>query len=296
MSDPVRVAVVTGAASGIGRHWAGVLARGRQYRLVLADVNEAGLRAAFAPSEDLRLFAFDIRSVEGWQRLVDETLAAWGRIDVLFNIAGGGRAGFLLDVPLEHVDTTIDVNLKGPVYGMKAVAPVMVRQGVGHIVNMGSLSSLAPTPGHELYSAAKSGLRAVSLAAAVRLRPMGVFVTVVCPDLVDTPALDRQLELEPEDVALIHSGPGALSVVDVEKALQRVLRERPLELALPAWRGWLARVNSLYPPLMLRLYRPLVRRGLKRLERVRRERRAMGPAPPAALPVAPDPARSAGGR
>jgi NAD(P)-dependent dehydrogenase (short-subunit alcohol dehydrogenase family) len=296
MGVPVRVAIVTGAASGIGRHWAGALARDGEYRLVLADANEAGLRAAFAPSEHVRLLAFDVRSIGGWRSLAEETVAAFGRIDVLFNIAGGGRPGFLLDVPFEHVDTTIDVNLKGPIYGMKAVAPVMVRQRSGHIVNMGSLASLAPTPGHELYSAAKSGLRAVSLAAAVRLRPSGVFVTVVCPDLVDTPALARQLELEPEDVALIHSGPGALSVVDVERALCRVLRERPLELSLPAWRGWLAKVNSLYPPLMLRLYGPLMRRGLRRLERVRRERQAMESSGQAPLPVAPDPARSAGGR
>lgn len=297
MGDPLKVVVVTGAASGIGRHWASVLAREPEYRLVLADVNEAGLRAAFTPGERVCLVAFDIRSVDGWRRAVEETLSRFGRIDLLFNIAGGGRPGFVLGVPFEHVDTTIDVNLKGPIYGMKAVAPVMVRQGSGHIVNVGSLASLAPTPGHELYSAAKAGLRAVSLATAVRLRPRGVFVTVVCPDLVDTPALTRQLELEPEDVALIHSGPGALSVIDVERAFFKVLRERPLELALPAWRGWLAKVNSLHPPLMLRLYGPLMRRGFKRLERVKRERRAIGPTGPGPVSVAaPGSTRYGGGR
>jgi 3-oxoacyl-[acyl-carrier protein] reductase len=199
-----KVAIVTGAASGIGRHWAGVLAsRGDEYRLALADVDVANLCSAFSSSERVRLHALDVRSVDHWQALVDDTVERFGRIDYLFNIAGGGRPGFLLDVPMDLIDTTIDVNLKGPIYGMRTVAPVMVRQAAGQIVNVASLAGVSPTPGHEIYSAAKFGLRAISLSTAVRLRPLGVFVTVVCPDLVDTPALVRQLHLKPEDVALI---------------------------------------------------------------------------------------------
>jgi 3-oxoacyl-[acyl-carrier protein] reductase len=272
MSLTPKVAIVTGAASGIGRHWAGTLAGGGGYHLALADVNADALRAAFTEGDGLRLHAFDVRSVAGWQALVDDTLSRFGRIDYLFNIAGGGRPGFLLNVPMPLVDTIIDVNLKGQIYGMKTVAPVMVRQGAGHIVNVASLAGISPTPGNELYSAAKCGLRSVSLSTAVRLRAHGVFVTVVCPDLVDTPLLTRQLELEPEDVALIHSGPAALSVVDVEGAFRRAMRTRALEIALPGWRGWLAKVNNLCPPLMFRFYGPLMRRGLKRLAQRKRER------------------------
>lgn len=268
-----RVAIVTGAASGIGRHWAGVLAaRPDDYRLALADVNAAGLYAAFAANDRVTLHAFDVRSTDGWASLVADTVARFGRIDYLFNIAGGGRPGFLLDVPLELVDSTIDVNLKAQIYGMKAVGPVMVRQGAGHIVNVASLAGISPTPGNELYSAAKCGLRAVSLATAVRLRPQGVFVTVVCPDLVDTPTLTRHLYLDPEDVALIHSGPRPLTVVEVETAFFRAMRDKPLEIAIPGWRGWLAKVNNLFPPLMLHLYGPLRRRGMKRFAERRRER------------------------
>ena len=97
----MKVAIVTGAASGIGRHWAGVLAaRAGEYQLALADMNAEGLGAAFRESERLRLHAFDVRSVAGWQALVDDTLRRFGRIDYLFNIAGGGRPGFLLNVPM----------------------------------------------------------------------------------------------------------------------------------------------------------------------------------------------------
>src|SRR5262245_46377283 len=236
MSVSPKVVIVTGAASGIGRHWAQVLAaREGEYRLALADIDASGLRAVFASSDCVRLHVLDVRSVADWRAVADDTIERFGRIDYLFNIAGGGRPGFLLDVPMELVDTTIDVNLKGQIYGMKLVAPVMVRQGAGHIINVASLAGVSPTPGHELYSAAKCGLRAVSLAAAVRLRPRGVFVTVVCPDLVDTPALARHLELDPRDVALIHSGPRALSISDVERAFWSAMRARPLEVLVPRW-------------------------------------------------------------
>ena len=272
--DATEVFLITGAASGIGRHWAEALlteeAEGR--RLVLADVNEAGLRAAFEETAHVRLHALDVRSVPDWRAVVEDTVDRFGRVDYLFNIAGGGRPGPLLDVPMELVDTTIDVNLKGQIYGMKVVGPVMVEQGSGHIVNVASLAGIAPTPGNALYSAAKTGLRAVSIASAIRLRPKGVSVTVVCPDLVDTPTVTRHLELDPEDVALIYSGPGPLTVQDVERAFREAMATRRLEIALPTRRGWLVKINNLFPTIMPRLYGPLMRKGLKNLERLRAER------------------------
>ena len=69
------------------------------------------------------------------------------RIDYLFNVAGGGRRGFLLDVPMQAVDTIIDVNLKGQIYGIKTIAPIMVRQGSSHIVNVVSLGRRVPDAG-----------------------------------------------------------------------------------------------------------------------------------------------------
>jgi 1-acyl-sn-glycerol-3-phosphate acyltransferase len=277
--DAVEVFFVTGAASGIGRHWAKALVREKdeRRRLVLADLDEVGLRSAFRESETVCLRALDVRSVEQWRRVVADTVRRFGRIDYLFNIAGGGRPGPFLDVPMEDVDAQIDLNLKGPIYGMKTVGPIMVRQGRGHIVNVSSLAGIAPTPGNALYSAAKTGLRAVSIASAIRLREKGVRVTVVCPDLVDTPTVERHLSLDPEDVALIYSGPGPLGVEDVEGAFRTALRTGRLEIALPTWRGWLVKVNNLVPPLMPRLYRPLMHKGLVNLEALRRERAGGAP-------------------
>ncbi len=264
--------LITGAASGIGRHWAGaLLRRSDQYNLVLTDVDEAGLRAALTPGEWVDLHRLDVRSAADWRRVIQGTLDHFGRLDYLFNIAGGGRPAFLLEQPLENFDWVIDVNLKGALLGMRIAGEVMVAQGWGHIIQVASLAGLSPTPGNALYSAAKGGLRDACLAAAIEWRKRGVAVTVICPDLVDTPIMQRHLESGGEEVALAYTG-AVLTVHDLEKAFWRAMRRHPLEITLPRWRGWLTKLNHTFPSMMLLLYEPMKRRGLRRLERIRRER------------------------
>ena len=270
-----KTAIITGAASGIGKHWAATLLKQGGYQLVLADINEQGLREAFTPSESLRLHTLDIRSAEQWQHLVDDTLQHFGRIDYLFNIAGGGRQAFFLQQPIENIDWVIDINLKGPLVGMRVVGDVMTKQRSGHMINVASLAGLSPTPGNSLYSAAKSGLRNASIAAAIEWRTMGISVTVISPDLVDTPLMQKHLESGNEEVALTYTGV-TLTVHDLEQAFWKAMRDKPLEINLPRWRGWLTKLNHLNPSIMLWLYEPMKRRGMKRLEQIRRQRLGAG--------------------
>jgi 3-oxoacyl-[acyl-carrier protein] reductase len=269
-----QVAIITGAASGVGRHFATELHRRRpQMRLALADVNREALAEAFSAGENLVLEAFDIRSVEEWQRVVDDTVERFGAIDYLCNIAGIDRVAMFIDQPLRNIDALVDINLKGSLYGMRIVAEHMAARGSGHIINMASLAGVAPTPGTAIYSATKFGLRAASIAAAVELRPRGVYVTVICPDLVNTPLFDQHVEAaDPEAAVLVFSGPRALTVDEVSEAIFRAMRDRPLEIDLPFIRGLLSKLSSVAPGVLLRLYEPLKRRGMKRIERVRRER------------------------
>jgi 3-oxoacyl-[acyl-carrier protein] reductase len=268
------VAIITGAGSGIGRHFASELRRRNpQMRLVLADVNEQALAQAFPPAENVVLQQLDIRSADNWRNVVDDTLERFGRIDQLHNIAGVDRVAMFVDQPLEYIDLLIDVNLKGTLYGMRIVAEQMVAQGSGHIVNVASLAGVAPTPGTVIYSASKFGLRGASIATAVELRRHGVYVTVVCPDLVTTALFDQHVDEEdPEAVALIFSGSRALSTDEVSEAIFRALRDRPLEIDVPFSRGLLSKVSNAAPSVLLRLYEPLKRKGMKEIERTRRER------------------------
>ena len=271
-----QVAIITGAASGVGRHFATELRRRRpQMRLVLADVNREALAEAFSPAENVVLEAFDVRSVEEWQRVVDETLARFGAVDYLCNIAGIDRSAMFIDQPLGNIDALVDINLKGSLYGMRIVAEQMAARGSGHIINMASLAGVTPTPGTSIYSATKFGLRAVSIAAGVELRSRGVYVTVICPDLINTALFDQHLDEEdPEAVALIFSGSRSLTADEVSEAIFRAMRDRPLEIDLPFSRGLLAKLSSAVPGVLLMLYEPLKRKGIRQLERARRERGA----------------------
>ena len=266
-----KTAIITGAASGIGKHWADVLLKQGGYQLVLADVNEQGLRGSFSESASLRLHALDIRSKEQWQRVLDDALQRFGRVDYLFNVAGISRQSFFLSQPVENIDLVLDINLKGPLIGMRLVGEQMMKQGAGHIINVGSLAGLSPTPGNGLYSAAKAGLRNVSIAAAIEWRTKGIFVTVIAPDLVDTPIMQRHLESAKEEVALTYTGV-TLTVHDIEKAFWKAMREKPLEINLPRWRGWLTKLNHANPAMMFWLYEPMKRRGMKRFENIRKQR------------------------
>ena len=269
-----QVAIITGAASGIGRHFATELRRRRpQMRLVLVDVNHEALAEAFPAGENVVLEAFDIRSAEEWQRVIDATIERFGAIDYLCNIAGIDRSAMFIDQPLGNIDALVDINLKGSLYGMRIVAAHMAARGSGHIINMASLAGVTPTPGTSIYSATKFGLRAVSIAAAVELRPRGVYVTVICPDLVNTALFDQHLGVkDPEAVALVFSGPRALTADEVSEAIFRAMRDRPLEIDLPFSRGLLSKLSSAAPSVLLLLYGPLKRKGMKQFERARRER------------------------
>ncbi|MEX1311641.1 MAG: SDR family oxidoreductase [Candidatus Sulfomarinibacteraceae bacterium] len=263
------VGIITGAASGIGRHFAGEMAR-RGYRLVLADIAFARLREAFSESDDLRLFELDIRDREAWGRLFAEVEGRFGRLDYLFNIAGVHQPAYTADATLDEVDLHLDVNAKGTMYGTVLAVRHMTRQGFGQVVNVASLTGVAPITGLDLYSASKFAIRGFSLAAAHGLQGTGVTVTVVCPDLVATPMMEHQLDFDAS--ALAFSGSRPLTVEETTRALLRAMEKRPMEIGLPASRRILAKVGNLAPGLATILTRKLTAKGLETMRRMRRER------------------------
>lgn len=272
MSLAERVALVTGAAGGIGGEVARLLVEGGA-RVVLTDLDpaplEARARAAGWPAERVAIAALDVRRSEAWRAALDAA-ARWGEVDLVYNVAGYLRPGEVHALALEDVELHLDVNVKGVVLGTRLAAERMVPRGRGHVVNVASMAALAPIPGLALYSASKFAVRAFSLIAAEELRPRGVHVSVVCPDAVRTPMLDLQLGYR--EAALTFSGGRLLEPQDVARALvgPRLLGRRPpRELWLPRSRGLLARFADVVPGVGFRLGAALARRGLARQERMR---------------------------
>ncbi len=265
------VYIVTGSASGIGRRLSETFAR-RGVHVVATDINDKGLKALAALAKEknwsLETKKLDVRKAAEWKKFLDSVWKKHGRLDVLFNVAGYIKPGYCHESPAEEVDRHLDINSKGLIFGMMAAARIMVAAGRGHIVNFASLAGVAGIPGISLYSASKHAVRGYSLAAAQELKSHGVYVTVVCPDAVQTPMLDLQVEYD--EAALTFSGDRFLTVEDVERViLNKVLPKKPPEVLIPGYRGVLTKLGSAFPGLAAFLAGSLGKKGRKKQSELR---------------------------
>ena len=185
-----KVALVTGAASGIGGRAAVRLAM-EGAKLFLMDVNEAGLEKT---AEEIRLFGgqaiacpCDVSSEIAVKAAVAQAVEAFGRIDILVNVAGVQITKLLVDTTKADYDRMVDVNLGGTFLTMHEVLPLMKAQRSGAIVNCAS--ELAFVGYHELavYTATKGAMVSLSRSAALEAIPFGVRVNCVCPGATATP-------------------------------------------------------------------------------------------------------------
>lgn len=262
-------AVVTGAASGIGRATVGEL--DRRGWTVLATGLEEGVLARVAAEDGwstrVERARLDVTVWSEWEAVASR-MASAGGWDLLCNVAGWLWPGDIAEASPEVLDRHLDVNVRGVMYGTRAAAGLMVTQGRGHVVNIASLAGLSPVPGLAAYSASKFAVRGFSLSAAMELAGRGVAVTVVCPDAVQTPMLDLQKD-KPHS-ALVFTGGRALTAQEVASCIAgRVVRDRPLEVALPGHRGWVSRLGGLAPGLMRHLEPVLRRQGERAQARMR---------------------------
>lgn len=182
-----QVAVVTGGASGIGRSLATQLVAAGA-RVVIADANGPladEVAAALGPR--VRAESVDVTDPSAVRRLVEDTCAREGGIDVLFNNAGIAVFADARDTSLDDWNRQIDVNLRGVIHGIDAAYPLMVRRGRGHIVNTASAAGLLPIPANIAYVATKHAVVGLSLTLRAEARHFGVRVSVVCPGVIDTP-------------------------------------------------------------------------------------------------------------
>jgi dihydroanticapsin dehydrogenase len=192
MSDRVmgRVAIVTGAGSGIGEASAIRLAE-EGAKVICADINlESATKTATqitAAGFIAEAFVIDISDSQSCTKLVDYCVSKYGSIDILVNNAGVNLPGVFHEVTNETIDRTLNVNVKGAMYLTRAALPYMLENSRGSIVNMSSVNGLVSEPFLSVYSASKGAIVMFTRGIALDYAKTGVRCNAICPGWVDTP-------------------------------------------------------------------------------------------------------------
>jgi NAD(P)-dependent dehydrogenase (short-subunit alcohol dehydrogenase family) len=191
-----KVAVVTGAGSGIGRAAAvRFAAEGAAVAVVDLNADAAKNTAAQISAASGRALAVaaDVADRAQVSGCFAQILTEYGRIDVLYNNAGVNSSGSVLDATEDDWDRSFAVNAKGTFLCAQAAAPAMVAAGGGSIINQGSVAALVGIANFASYCAAKGAVVALTRSMSVDLAPRGVRVNVICPGTVYTPLMEPML-------------------------------------------------------------------------------------------------------
>ncbi|MBE9373740.1 SDR family oxidoreductase [Saccharopolyspora sp. HNM0983] len=242
------IALVTGAASGMGRIAAQRLAAAGA-TVAAVDIDTEGLAATALRSPNTRTFRCDIADAEDVATVVERIGAELGPIEHLVHAAGLCRVGPILDQPLDELDRVHRVNYLGTAHLCRAVVPGMVRARRGTVVLFGSLSGWLPSPRLAAYSASKSAVAAYAEVLAAETGASGVRVLCVCPGQVETPLA--------EGVRAVDSAAlGGLRGADPERVLDAVdtalQRNRPPLFLFPGSSRPLAWARRVAPGLLRR--------------------------------------------
>lgn len=191
-----KVALITGAGSGIGRATALELAK-RGAQLWLTDIEEKGLAetAAMVEKQSVRCNTMiaNVASSTDMKKVAKAVHAQHAALDILINNAGIGVAGRFADTTLKTWNKVLDVNVKGVVHGCHVFVPNMIKQGQGHIVNVASAAAFIATKEMPIYSTSKYAVLGFSESLRADLYDYGIGVSAVCPGVINTPIVNNTL-------------------------------------------------------------------------------------------------------
>ncbi len=205
-----KVAIVTGASSGIGASIAHALSN-HGVKVVLSGRNESRLNAVAKRIQEevqteVDTLTVDVTKKSELERLVHHAQEKFGRVDILVNSAGKMLSSAITDDDVDAWDTMLDVNVKGTLYGIHAVLPMFLNQSSGHIINISSISGFEVTKKSTLYSATKAAIHSITQGLEKELAKTGVRATSISPGMVDTPLSGdtdwgERKKLDPNDIA-----------------------------------------------------------------------------------------------
>ena len=255
--------ILTGAAGGIGTHLARLLSA-EGARLCLTDINETALQAVREQLTDdaVHVVTANITEADDRQKIVDETLQAFGGIDVLINAAGINPFGVFAQQDPGLIEKTLEINCLGPVLLARAVLPTMLEQNCGQIVNIGSTFGSIGFAWFSAYSASKYALRGFSQALRRELAETGVRVTYIAPRAVRTAINSQAVYDMAEAVNMTMDEPDAVA----EQILKSIRKgEKECHLGFPE--SFFVRVNAILPGLVDRAVRKQNREARKHAEK-----------------------------
>jgi NAD(P)-dependent dehydrogenase (short-subunit alcohol dehydrogenase family) len=192
-----KVAVVTGAGSGMGRACARIFAR-EGARLVISDISGAEAETAEAIDGEVVAMRCDVSQEAEVAALVAAAVARFGRLDAMLNVGGVASGGFIESVEEPDFDRVIAVNLKGVFWGTKHAVRAMKQTGGGAIINWSSLAGLVPSFGASVYSASKAAVVQLTRSTAVEYGPHNIRANAICPGMIATEGMGAQaLKFDP---------------------------------------------------------------------------------------------------
>lgn len=202
-----KVAVVTGAGSGIGEAIATLLHE-EGVKVILAGRNKDKLQnvANQLAQDSVKVVPTDVTKKEEVDELIKIAQQTFGGLDIVINSAGQMLSFKITDYQVDEWDSMIDVNIKGTLYTAQAALPTMLEQSSGHLINIASISGFEVTKSSTIYSATKAAVHTITQGLEKELAKTGVKVTSISPGMVDTAITaaynptDRK-KLEPQDIA-----------------------------------------------------------------------------------------------
>ncbi|HIE1022559.1 TPA: SDR family oxidoreductase [Staphylococcus aureus] len=202
-----KVAVVTGAGSGIGEAIATLLHE-EGAKVVLAGKNKEKLQnvANQLSQDNVKVVPTDVTNKEEVDELIKIAQQTFGSLDIVINSAGQMLSSKITDYQVDEWDSMIDVNIKGTLYTAQAALPTMLEQSSGHLINIASISGFEVTKISTIYSATKAAVHTITQGLEKELAKTGVKVTSISPGMVDTAITaaynpsDRK-KLDPQDIA-----------------------------------------------------------------------------------------------
>jgi 3-hydroxy acid dehydrogenase/malonic semialdehyde reductase len=227
-----KIALVTGATSGIGRATARILSQ-NNYKIILCGRRAERLdelKKELSEFTEVHTLCFDVRDKKAVFESINSLPSAFSKIDVLINNAGNAHGlSPIQDGDLDDWDAMIDINVKGLLYVSKAVIPQMMEQKSGHIINIGSIAGKEVYPNGNVYCASKHAVDALNKSMLIDLNPYGIRVGAIHPGMVETEFSEVRFKGDSERASNTYKGFKPLLAEDIADIIHFVV-SRPYHI------------------------------------------------------------------